>query len=214
MFAKRRAREAAAAAQAASAHCEHLREFLEQARTFTGAAADDVPDMHVQLHADERVFLSVEGAYLVEPRRGQGQWQGRSQGISVHVPGTKSMRYRVGSSRGTYVQGEEKPTPIDQGEFAITTTRAIFMGPKQVREWAWSKLVGIEHADNVPWTSIAVSNRQKTSGVLYDTANEDRIRFSIDLAVATAQGTRDALVKELADELSAAQAALPPPAPA
>jgi hypothetical protein len=211
MFAKRKKREAAALAQSADAHVAQLQAFLEEARTFDGAPASDIPDMHVQLRAGESAFMCVQGAFLIEPRRAAGQWQGRSQGVSVHIPGTRSMRYRVGATRGQYVQGAERPTPIDQGEFTITNKRAIFVGPTQTREWLWSKLVGIEHASESPWTSISVSNRQKTSGVLYDLDHEDQIRFRIDLAVAVASGTREDLVQEIVAEVAAAQASLPRP---
>ena len=83
-------------------------------------------------------------------RREAGHWEGRSQGVSVRVPGTKSMRYRVGASHGTYVQGVERPTPIDTGQFVITDQRAAFLGEKQTREWSWDKLIGITHAGDAP----------------------------------------------------------------
>jgi len=185
---------------------------VQEAQTFTGDDAASVPGLHMRAKAGERVYLCVQGAALVEPRRGPGHWEGRSQGVSVRVPGTRSMRYRVGASRGQYVQGAERPTPIDNGELVVTDHRAVFLGQQQTREWDWSKLLGIEHADNLPWTSIAVSNRQKTSGVLYDVANEEQIRFTLDLAVATAEGTRPQFVAELTQELESARAQLPPPA--
>src|SRR5690349_3850546 len=71
-----------------------------------------------------------------------------------------------------------------RGTFVVTNQRAVFIGAKQTREWSWSKLLGFTHAAEAPWTAIAVSNRQKTSGVLYDTEHEDHVRFVLDLAVA------------------------------
>ena len=65
----------------------------------------------------------------------------------MRVLGTKSMRYRVGQTKGTLVAGEETPTVIDQGSVTVTTTRAVFVGSKQTREWAWAKLVSVEHDD-------------------------------------------------------------------
>jgi Protein of unknown function (DUF2510) len=197
---KRKERKAieAAAQLRATVECH-----LDWAKTFEPVTAVEVPECPLQAHAGELIYLNGSGAFLVEPRRGAGHWEGRSQGVSVHVPGTKSMRYRVGSNRGTFVQGDERPTPIDKGTFVITNQRAVFIGAKQTREWAWSKLIGFTHATDVPWTSIAVSNRQKNSGVLYDTATEDQLRFMLDLAVARAAGEGDALISQLQAEFEA-----------
>src|SRR5947207_4554976 len=211
--AAQQAAQAAAAAQHAAAHVALLEQCLEQARTFDGVTGTDAEAASLlPLKKNERLVLVGQGAVLVEPRRAAGHWEGRSQGVSVPVPGLRGVRYRVGATHGTYVQGEEAPTPIDTGTFTLTTTRAVFVGPKQTREWDWSKLLGITHAADAPWTAIAVSNRQKTSGVLYDAANEDVVRFNIDLAVALYRGERAALVSQLEAELNAAHAGPPPAA--
>jgi hypothetical protein len=97
------------------------------------------------------------------------------------------------------------PRPIDQGEFVVTTVRAVFTGTKQIRQWSWAQLVDIEHSNRGAWTSIQVSDRPRTFGVLYDKDHQDEIRFNIELAVAIAQGKRTALVHLLADELRATQ---------
>jgi hypothetical protein len=221
MFKHRHEREAA---EQAARHSEELNaqraelsSFLEQAKSFSGVDPQTVSELRVQCKRDERVYLCLDGAALIEPRREAGHWEGRSQGVSVRVPGTKSMRYRVGASHGTYVQGVERPTPIDSGQFVITDQRAVFLGQKQTREWAWSKLIGITHAGDAPWSAIAVSNRAKVSGVAYDQMHERAIRFMLDLAVARANGTADNLVRELTGALDEVQgellAATPPSAP-
>jgi hypothetical protein len=184
-----------------------LEQYLLIARDFEGhATGDDQVPIPVVLQRGERMFTSMNGAALVEPRRGPGHWEGRSQGVSVHVPGTKSMRYRVGASKGTFVQGVESPTAIDSGVFTLTTTRAVFVGSKQTREWLWAKLISVTHASDASWTVIAVSNRQKASGVAYDAAQAERVRFWIDLAVSDATGTRDELVAHLENELRGLEA--------
>ena len=180
---------------------------LDAARHFQGVTGGEGVDIPIALHRDERMLLAVVGAILIETRRGAGHWQGANQGVSVHVPGTRSMRYRIGATRGTFVQGDESPTPIDEGTFTITNQRATFVGAKQTREWLWAKLVGIAHQGATPWTAIAVSNRQKTSGVGYDVEHAGLIRFWIDLATARANGTADTLIAELEAE----RAALGPP---
>ncbi len=186
---------------------------LTAARTYEGVAAGESTDIPIALRAGERMFLTVSGAVLIETRRGAGHWTGANQGVSVRVPGTKSMRYRVGATRGTYVPGDESPTPIDQGSFTITTTRATFVGAKQTREWSWAKLIGVAHQPDSPWTAIAVSNRQKTSGVGYDAEHAGLIRFWLDLAVARANHTSDAFIAGLEAELAAAGGPTPRPLP-
>jgi hypothetical protein len=212
---RRAAEKAAREAAASAARVALLQDLLDQARTFQGVTGDEAAEASpVPLKRDERLLLCVQGAALIEPRKRAGHWEGRSQGVSVPVPGLRGVRYRVGASRGTYVQGEEVPTPVDIGSFTVTTARAVFVGPKQTREWAWTKLLGITHAVDSPWTAISVSNRQKTSGVLYDNEHEDVVRFNIDLAVAIATGERDGLVKELEEDLAHARAELSPHGPA
>jgi len=216
MFGKRKAQRAA---EAAAQHRVDLQQqltelqgFLDAARMFDGV--DQPPSgCTIALHAGERLLLTVGPLGLIEPRSSGGHWVGGSQGISVHVPGTKSMRYRVGASRGTYVRGEEVPTVIDTGEFMVTTQRAVFAGSKASREWVWAKLVGITHAEDASWTTIAVANRQKVSGVVYGDDVKDTVRFRIDLAVAIATNTRDELVQHLSESIAATQQELNAPAP-
>lgn len=124
------------------------------------------------------------------------------------------MRYRVGATRGHFVQGEERPTPIDTGVVVITNQRAVFMGSKQTREWLWAKLIGVIHSSDAPWTAISVSNREKTSGFLYDDEHSDDIRFRLDLAISRALGTTDELVAQIEGELAALPAPEPTQAPA
>ena len=158
---------------------------LDAVRNFHGVTGADKPDdINVVVKAGESIYCHVTDAVLVEPRKGPGQWHGRSQGVSMPIPGTR-LRYRVGASKGTFQQGEEKPTPIDTGTFTVTSTRAIFTGQKQSREWAWAKLLSVTHYDP-GWTAMAVSNRQKISGVGVDSANRELFEFWIDLAVARA----------------------------
>ena len=165
---------------------------LDAVKNFHGVTGADKPDdINVVVKAGESIYCHVTDAVLVEPRKGPGQWKGRSQGISMPIPGTR-LRYRVGESKGSFQQGEETPTPIDTGTFTVTSVRAIFAGQKHSREWAWSKLLSVTNYDP-GWTAIAVSNRQKISGVGIDSANRELFEFWIDLAVARATGDIESL---------------------
>jgi hypothetical protein len=162
---------------------------------------DPTPDdvCPIPLKADEQALFVLRNASLVEPRRAPGQWAGGSTGVSVRVPGTKSMRYRVGGTRGTYVQGADAPTVIDGGVFVITNVRAVFLGPKQTREWAWSKLVGFHRDEANTWTGIAVSNRETVSGVAYFPQDAYSVALYLDVGVAQANGKVDELIRELTE---------------
>ena len=149
---------------------------------------------------------------LVEPRSAGGHWEGHSQGVSV--PLGHGFRYRVGASKGHYVKEGEKPTVIDTGTAIVTDKRAFFTGAKQTREWRWDKCLGITHAADAPWTIIAVSNRQKASGIGYDRDHADLCRFRLDLAYAVATNTADRLAAELQQELAAIEPPPPTPPPA
>jgi hypothetical protein len=210
MFEKWKARKAEHAAEVAAQRStqreaaweqtdRQLAVLIERARA-AAAGSFAAVDSSVPLKAGEHALLDLAGVSLVEPRRGPGHWQGGNQGVSVHVPGTKSMRYRIGATHGSYVQGEEHPTPIDTGTLTITDRRAVFVGAQQTREWAWSKLVGF-HDDNVSaWTGIAVSNRQKISGVAYPVAEAASVRLGLELAAALGNGTVDSFIADLEAE--------------
>ncbi len=223
MFAARRERKAqaaaehAAAARAAAGAAVAALEAELRAVTSTEEPTGGAAGAPITLTRDERVVGTANGVGLVETRRQPGHYQGSSQGVSVRVPGTRSMRYRVGANRGTFVAGASAPTKIDTGSFTVTSTRAVFVGDQQTREWLWAKLVGVTHHGRPPWTALAVSNREKVSGVLYDDANARTLTFWIDLAVARAHGTQAVLATRVQGELDAARAraaAAPNPDPA
>lgn len=180
------------------------RERLDAVRTFHGLASRDV-DTDVVIKKGETVYCVATGVILVEPRRAPSQVKGRSQGVSVPIPGT-SIRYRVGSFGGQVTPGEDQPTPVDTGSFVVTSTRAVFTGEKASREWAWSKLVGLSH--HPLWVGLAVSNRQKISGVSTDEANLPTLRFWIDLAVGRALDDVADLEDGCAAEVAALEAEL------
>src|SRR5262245_56642841 len=87
--------ERAEAAAEAASYRAALDDQLDDAKIFYCVDPAEVDDCPLHAKANERLFMSAEGAILIEPRRGGGHWEGRSQGVSVRVPGTKSMRYRV-----------------------------------------------------------------------------------------------------------------------
>lgn len=125
----------------------------------------------------------------------------------------KGVSYRVGGHRGTYRPGPETQQVVDQGTIVITNQRVVFQGAAKTREWGFSKLKGVDHAEGTGATMIHVSNRQKVSGVFYGTDPEHwgHFRFRLDLALAQFSDQRDDLIVALKNGLSEVEAADPAP---
>jgi hypothetical protein len=156
------------------------------------------------LKKGEHVVAKVTSASLVEDRRGRGTYTGGSQGVSIPVGSIhgRSVRYRVGATRGHYVQGAPVPTAIDVGIVFITNQRVIFQGTKQTRECLFAKLIGIEHDDSAGTTVVSVSNRQKPTVIHYGPAIAGWFDFRTDFALAQFKGTVAELVQSLQTELA------------
>jgi hypothetical protein len=191
--------------------------LVDTARTFTGTAADGL-----LLAPWETLFLQVADTELIEERRGRGTYVGHSQGISVPVArvGGRQIRYRVGASKGHFVQGEPSPTAIDSGTTYITSTRVVFRGGSQTRECAFARLLGFDHDPDTGSTTLSVSNRKTATTIHYGPSCAATVEFRLDLALAHFRGTVDELVDGLEADLAAIDAERPgagspaPPAPA
>jgi hypothetical protein len=120
--AKKAAREQQQALEHWQAQHDWYTELVGTARTFGGKTSGEL-----MLVAGEAVFLKVTGASLVEARAGKGHYEGRSQGVSIPVGslGGRSVRYRVGASKGHYVQGAPTPTAIDTGQLGVAARRRL-----------------------------------------------------------------------------------------
>jgi hypothetical protein len=192
-------------------------ELLETARVFSGTPAAEA-EVPLVAKKDERVFLHITGAGLVEPRRLPGQWKGGHSGVSFRI--AKGVHWRVGGTRGTYEQAAEALSTIDQGDVVITDKRVVFLGGKQTREWAFAKLMGVQHDERVGETYMQVSNRQKVSGIGYGAAAAQDVMFRLSLALAHHNDTVEKMVADLEDDVRTLRAErprdpsleLPPPA--
>ncbi len=205
---RKEARHQAAAEHEWQAHHDSYVDLIDTARTFTGLAASD----GLLLGPGETVFLHVDGCALVEDRRGPGTYVGHSQGISVPVArmGGRQIRYRVGATRGHYVQGTPTPTAIDTGTAVITSSRVIFQGSKQTRECPFAKLIGYRHDDDGS-TTFSLANRAKPVTVHYGTTVAPTFDFRLELALAHFRNTVDELVAGLEADLAAIDSARPVP---
>lgn len=188
-------------------HVAAVREMAQMAHSWTGVPVD--PADGIIGKPGEKAYLSLQGAGLIEPRHLPGHYTGQSQGFSIPV--VKGIRYHVGSTRGTFQQGAEVPTPIDQGVVLISDQRVVFAGSKYTREWLYPKLVGFHHNDQMPWTALQVSNREKVSGILYTVQAETTVRFRLELALAQFSGSRATFAASIDHQLAELVAAEPAP---
>ena len=187
-------------------------ELIGTARTFDGAPAPE----GLLLAPGETVFLHVAGCALVEERRGQGTYVGHSQGVSVPVVriGGRQIRYRVGATKGHYVQGTPTPTAVDTGATVITSTRVIFQGTRQTRQCPFARLVGYQPRCRrqhhlLPLEPVHPRHHPLRHGRRWPTFD-----FRLELALAHFRGTVDDLVSGLVADLAAIDAARPAaPAP-
>jgi hypothetical protein len=214
VFERHKAKKAEAQYQASLAQWEGLRDsyaqLLDQAEHYEGDT-----DPGLVLKPGEAIFAKVAGASLVEERRGAGHWQGGSAGVSIPMGtiGGHSVRYRVGATRGHYVQGTPSPTAIDTGTLFVTNTRVVFEGASQTRECAFDKLLGVQHDDDAGTTVISVSNRQKPTTIHYGPAVAGWFDFRMDLALAHYRSEVPALVANLQQELAQLEQERPSPPP-
>jgi hypothetical protein len=196
MFGHHREQKAAREHEAAVEHWQAQRDAYAD---LGGTASGDL-----MLAAGEAVFYKVTGCGLMEDRAGKGHYEGRSQGVSIPVGsiGGRSVRYRVGASKGHYVQGKPVATAVDTGTVYVTNRRVIFQGAKQTRECAFGKLIGFHHDDRAGSTTFSVSNRQKATTVHYGPGLAASFDFRLDLALAHFRATVPALVRQLEAELA------------
>jgi hypothetical protein len=154
---------------------------------------------------------------LHEAGRTPGQYVGSSQGFSI--PLFAGVRYRVGAQRGTFVSGDPIQVYKEVGDVVLTTDRVLFNGMMNTKEWAFSKWNGAAASSDETDYIFHVSNRQKTSGILF--AGDDGRLFNRFLAqalnceeegIAAVFKSLDGVIKELAeDEPKPPVLALPAP---
>ncbi|MDQ2727964.1 MAG: hypothetical protein M3Y91_08920 [Actinomycetota bacterium] len=210
MFEEHRQKKAQHAYTAALAHWQAQRDsyanLLQTVQTFGGQATPEI-----MLRSGEAQFYKVTGAGLIEERRGKGQYQGHSTGVSIPIGsiGGRSVRYRVGANRGHYVQGAPVATVIDTGTVYVTNRRVIFAGGRQTRECDFAKLIGFTHDDAEGSTTFSVSNRHKPTTVHYGHELSGPFDFRLDLALANYRGTVPQLAGNLAEELAGIDAHRP-----
>ena len=136
---------------------------IKDAFDLAAKGEDAVENLTVQ-KAGEVVLWRGKGQFH-EAGRAAGHYEGSSQGVSIPV--VAGIRYRVGAMRGTFVPGNEIQVYKEVGDVVLTTDRLMFNGMMNTKEWAFSKWNGAATSSDETDYIFHVSNRQKTSGILF-----------------------------------------------
>lgn len=203
--AKEAAAKKAAALQEWTAEVQELQFLLSVA---SGKSSPGVTTLI--LKKDEVGVAQITNVGLIEDRKGAGQWKGSSQGVSFpigHIAG-RPVRYRVGQTRGHYVQGAPVPTAVDSGTLTITSQRIVFQGSKKSAECAFAKLLGIQHGAG--GLTISVSNRQKPTVVHFGERLDQWVTNRLTIAMALFNGDAAASVSQLQEQIAELENQKPP----
>jgi hypothetical protein len=171
---------------------DRVQAFITRAQAFTGATNTEVPTLPLQLLEDEHALLVLPGVQLIEPRRLPGHFMGGNAGFTFHVSGAP------GTKAGA---DEEEPSAIDTGVITVTDQRAVFAGSLHNRTWDYTTVIGFHTNARPPWTAIAVSDRQRISGIRYDPAQAEEFRFALALGLARCHQAEATLVDDLRRQL-------------
>lgn len=147
---------------------------------FTNAAKGNEPDDNQLVQKAGELVLWTTSATFHEAGRTPSRYVGASQGFSIPI--VAGIRYRVGSTRGTLVPGEEMQMDKDTGFVKLTNQRLIFTGPISTTEWAFSKLLSSFSNPERNDFLFGVSNRKKTSGIKF--SKKDGYTFAHLFALA------------------------------
>jgi len=162
-----------------------LQSFLARARTFAGATNADGPTIPLPLLAAERALLVLPAVGLIEPPRLSGHFMGGNGGFTFPVARSSS----------------DDVTPVDVGVVTVTDQRTVFSGSLHTRTWDHGAVIGYLCNAEPPWTAIAVSDRQRISGVRYDVAHADEFRFALALGLARYHDDEASLIDDLVRQL-------------
>jgi len=170
---------------------------IEAAFELAVKGEDSVPNNTVQKKGE--VILWEGQGQLHETGRTPGRYVGTSQGFSIPLVG--GIRYRVGAQRGTFVAGDEVQVPKENGQVFLTTERLMFNGQMNTKEWVFAKWNGAATNNDESDYIFHVSNRQKTSGILFGPYQGREFNRFLAQAINCAEQGVDVVLKSVRTQL-------------
>lgn len=171
------------------------KEFEKLEKVFTAAKNGESLIVENMVNKPGEISLWKSQAQYHEAGRGRGQYVGRSDGFSVRI--AKGLTYRTGAQRGTFVQGELEQKYEEVGMAYLTTDRLIFIGPGNTAEWAFSKWVGASALEDPDDFIFNVSNRKRSSGLLFPKGVGSEFSKFLALAIGYNESGIDEVVRSI-----------------
>ncbi|MEY4451726.1 MAG: hypothetical protein RLZZ380_847 [Actinomycetota bacterium] len=115
------------------------------------------------LNKGEKLVFVLPYVQLTEYQSTGSSYSGMNAGVSFPLFG--QVRGNIGGQSGSITKNPEELMVVDQGQAVFTNQRIVFSGAKMVRDWELAKTVALEPGANGLNVKIAVSNRERTSGL-------------------------------------------------
>lgn len=115
------------------------------------------------LNKGEVTVCVLPNVALTEYQSTGSTYSGGNAGISFPLAG--NIRGHVGGQSGSITKNPEQLMVVDMGQVIYTNQRILFSGAKFVRDWDLDKIVSMEAGSNGVNVKIAVTNRERTSGL-------------------------------------------------
>ncbi|MEN9993173.1 MAG: hypothetical protein RLY83_743 [Actinomycetota bacterium] len=137
----------------------------EQAKTMDALANGELANSGVAtaLNKGEETICVLPNVSLTEYQSTGSTYSGGNAGVSFPLVG--NIRGHVGGQRGSITRNPEQLMIVDMGQAIFTNQRILFSGAKFVRDWELDKVVSLEPGPNGVDVKIAVTNRERTSGL-------------------------------------------------
>ena len=134
------------------------------------AGKAEEPGVGFNLTKGETFIYALPNVALTEYQSTGSSYSGTTAGVSFPLFG--NVRGNVGGQSGQITKNPEQLMIVDQGRAIFTDQRIIFTGAKLVRDWELDKIVELAPGPNGFNVKLAVSNRDRTSGLQALTAYE------------------------------------------
>lgn len=144
---------------------KYLAGLDEQANTMDALANGELADTGVgtALNKGEETVCVLSNVSLTEYQSTGSTYSGGNAGVSFPLAG--NIRGHVGGQGGSIIRNPEQLMIVDMGQAIFTSQRILFSGAKFVRDWDLDKVISLEPGPNGVNVKIAVTNRERTSGL-------------------------------------------------
>jgi hypothetical protein len=172
---------------------DHSDELLALATDLDTWAAGDMATGTALTKGDEVALFDLPNVDLLDFKSTGSTYSGGNAGISFPIVGR--IRGHVGGSQGQITRNPEQLMIVDNGTLKITSARIIFVGAKEAREIAISKLLDVELGPNGLWAKLAISSKAKREGFQHMAVDQIPIGMAIGIANEWANGGQAAAKK-------------------